>query len=126
MTAYARHVFLDPAQEYGRPSSVAAGGNFIFRNPARNCTITIAYCVSNLQCIGYFLLNKKIDELTSKNGSTENRTRVIWEENNRFESQQLIDSYTKRAQDRCLGYYNSPLTFAIVSPNMRDFESQGL
>ena len=25
MTAYARHVFLDPAQEYGRPSSVAAG-----------------------------------------------------------------------------------------------------
>ena len=50
--------------------------NFIFRNPARNCTITIAYCVNNLQCIGYFLLNKKIDELTSKNGSTENRTRV--------------------------------------------------
>ena len=39
-------------------------------------TITIAYCVDNLQCIGYFLLNKKIDELTSKNGSTENRTRV--------------------------------------------------
>ena len=25
VTAYARHVFLDPAQEYGRPSSVAAG-----------------------------------------------------------------------------------------------------
>ena len=25
MTAYVRHVFLDPAQEYGRPSSVAAG-----------------------------------------------------------------------------------------------------
>ena len=50
--------------------------NFIFHNPARNCTITIAYCVNNLQCIGYFLLNKKIDELTSKNGSTENRTRV--------------------------------------------------
>ena len=45
------------------------GGNFIFRNPARNCTIIIAYCVNNLQCIGYFLLFKKIDELTSKNGS---------------------------------------------------------
>ena len=33
--------------------------NFIFRNPARNCTIIIAYCVNNLQCISYFLLNKK-------------------------------------------------------------------
>ena len=33
--------------------------NFIFRNPARNCTIIIAYCVNNLQCIGYFLLTKK-------------------------------------------------------------------
>ena len=54
------------------------GRNFIFRNPARNSTITIAYCVNNLQCLGYFLLNKKIDELTSKNGSTENRTRVNW------------------------------------------------
>ena len=53
--------------------------NFIFRNPARNCTVVIAYCVNNLQCIGYFLLNnkKKRDELTSKNGSTENRTKVI-------------------------------------------------
>ena len=58
-------------------AKVAAARNFIFHNPARNCTITIAYCVSNLQCIGYFLLNKNIDELTSKNGSTENRTRVI-------------------------------------------------
>ena len=25
VTVYARHVFLDPVQEYGRPSSVAAG-----------------------------------------------------------------------------------------------------
>ena len=38
------------------------GRSFIFRNPARNLTIIIAYCVNNLQCIGYFLLNKKIDE----------------------------------------------------------------
>ena len=54
-----------------------AGRNFIFRNPARNSIpFTIAYCVNNLQCLGYFLLNKKIDELTSKNGSTENRTKV--------------------------------------------------
>ena len=52
--------------------------NFIFRNPVRNSTIMIAYCVDNQQCIGYFLLHKKIDELTSKNGSTENRTRIIW------------------------------------------------
>ena len=43
-----------------------AARNFIFRNPARNSTIIIAYCVNNLQYIGYFLLNKKIDELTSK------------------------------------------------------------
>ena len=53
-----------------------AACNFIFRNPARNCTIIIVYCVNNRQCIGYFLLYKKIDELISKNGSTENRTRV--------------------------------------------------
>ena len=32
------------------------GRNFIFRNPARNCTIIIAYCVNNLQCIGYSYL----------------------------------------------------------------------
>ena len=55
----------------------APAGNFIFRNPARNCTITIQYCINNLQCISYFLLNKELDELTSKNGSTENRTWVI-------------------------------------------------
>ena len=57
--------------------SIRPGCNFIFRNPARNCTIIIAYCVNNLQCIGYFLLDKKIDELTSEKGYTENRTRVI-------------------------------------------------
>ena len=51
--------------------------NFIFHCPARNCTIIIAYSVNNMQCIGYFLLNKKVDEFISKNGSTENRTRVI-------------------------------------------------
>ena len=39
------------------------GSNFSFHNPARNCTIIIAYCVNNLQCIGYFLLYEKIDEL---------------------------------------------------------------
>ena len=36
----------------------------------------------------------------------------------------LYYSYTKWAHDRSLGYY-SPLTSALVSPNMRDFASQG-
>ena len=40
-------------------SKYNAAGNFIFRNPARDCTITIAYCVNNLQCISYFLLKIK-------------------------------------------------------------------
>ena len=40
-------------------SDTCPGSNFIFRNPARSYTIIIAYCVNNLQCIGYFLLNKK-------------------------------------------------------------------
>ena len=74
---YSHIAVVAGVKKYRVPKIECPGGNFIFRNPARNCTIIIAYCVNNRQYIGYFLLYKKIDELTSKNGSTENRTRVI-------------------------------------------------
>ena len=45
-------------------------------------------------------------------------------ENNKRELKQLIDSYTKWAHDRYLGY--KPLISVVVSPNMWDFVSQGL
>ena len=51
---------------------------------------------------------------------THNRLSNSWKRNTKIESQQLTDSYTKWAHDRCLGY--SALTAATtVSPNMRDF-----